>query len=245
MCFEVRCGTTRIILDAGSGLRALGASLTAAGEALDAHLVLSHLHLDHVMGLSQFPQLWRGDARLVVHAPAGLIGADPANTVFSIISPPLFPALVADLPASIRLEARTPDQATFPAPGLSIRTFALTHQGESHGVAIEWEGRKLCYVTDHEHGDVAADARVTENVRGADLLIYDATFTDEELPSRRGWGHSTWQEGVRLQRRAGVKTLALAHHAPDRTDDDIDALAIAAKTSPAMFFARQGMVLTL
>ena len=90
------------------------------------------------------------------------------------------------------------------------------------------------------------DAALALAVEGADLLIYDATFTEAEMPAHRGWGHSTWEAGLRLKQRAGVKLLALAHHHPDRTDVQLDALAEAAtKACSNVFFARQGLSLSL
>jgi phosphoribosyl 1,2-cyclic phosphodiesterase len=127
-----------------------------------------------------------------------------------------------------------------------VRTFALSHQGPCAGIVVLWRGRKLCYVTDHEHGDAKADERLNREVGGADLLIYDATFTDAEMPSHEGWGHSSWEEGVRLKQRAGVRLLALAHHEPARTDAALDELAqSASQLASNVFFAKQGLSLSL
>jgi ribonuclease BN (tRNA processing enzyme) len=133
-----------------------------------------------------------------------------------------------------------------PAPDVCVSTVALNHQGACAAIIIEAEGRKLCYVTDHEHGDANADDRLAAAVEGADLLIYDATFTDAEWLAHRGWGHSTWEEGIRLKRRAGAELLALVHHDPDRTDDALDGLAMAAAAqSRNAFFAHQGLCLEI
>lgn len=246
MCIEVECAGARLILDAGSGLRALGAKLNASPDAIDVHIVLSHLHLDHVMGLAHFAPFWRKDAQVLIHAAQESVGADDGEALFSVVRPPLFPLDRVALPAAIGLRHYHTGVSFEPAPGVRVSTVALNHQGACAAIIVEAEGRKLCYVTDHEHGDQGADDRVAAAAAGADLLIYDATFTDAEWPSHRGWGHSTWEEGLRLKQRAGVKLLALAHHEPDRTDDALDALAMAAAAhSRNAFFARQGLSLEL
>ena len=244
MCIEVEAAGARLILDAGSGLRALGAKLNAAPGPVEAHVLLSHLHLDHIMGLPHFAPFWRRDARVQIHAPLECVGDDPHATLFSVLRPPLFPLDAGELPASIGLQEFKTGARFSPEPGIVVHAFALSHQGPCAGLVIEAGGRKLAYVTDHEHGDVDADDRLLGAVEGADLLIYDATFTDEEWVARRGWGHSTWEEGLRLKRRAGVELLALAHHEPDRCDDALDALAeVAASRCENAFFARQGLSL--
>lgn len=244
MCIEVECAGGRLILDAGSGLRALGAKLSAAPGPIDVQIVLSHLHLDHVMGLPHFAPFWRKDAQVLIHAAEASVRDGKA--LFSVMQPPLFPLDRGALPAAIGLRCFSIGACFEPAPGVRVSTFALNHQGACAAIVVEAEGRKLAYVSDHEHGDRGADDRVTAAAEGADLLIYDATFTDAEWPSYKGWGHSTWEEGLRLKSRAGVKLLALAHHDPDRTDAALDALATAAAAqSRNAFFARQGLSLAL
>jgi ribonuclease BN (tRNA processing enzyme) len=197
------------------------------------------------MGLPHFLPLWRKDAHVLIHAAEDGGGAN-GEALFSVIRPPLFPLHRDALPAAIELRPYRTGGSFEPAPGVRVSTVALNHQGACAAIVVEAEGKKLCYVTDHEHGDESADESVTAAVASADLLIFDATFTDAEWPARRGWGHSTWEEGLRLKRRAGVRLLALSHHDPDRTDHALDGLALAlGSQSDNAFFARQGLSLEL
>lgn len=117
----------------------------------------------------------------------------------------------------------------------------VTHQGLCAAIIVSWEGRKLCYVTDHEHGDAQTDERLNHEVEGADLLIYDATFSDAEMAAHRGWGRSSWEEGIRLRRKAGVRLLALAHHEPARADETLDGLSVVASALENNVFRPSGV----
>jgi phosphoribosyl 1,2-cyclic phosphodiesterase len=244
MCIEVECGDARLILDAGSGMRALGAKLNAQAGPIHAHVILSHLHLDHIMGLAHFAPLWREDARIGLYAAEECLTPNE-DAVFSVLRPPLFPLEVGELPASIGLQSFPLGGTFMPAAGVLVRSAPVSHPGACSATIIEFGGLKLGYITDHEPGDAEVDARLAEVVEGAALLIHDATFTGAEAPSHRGWGHSSWEAALRFKQRAGVKLLALAHHSPDRTDDELDVLGEAAAASPNVFFARQGLSLCL
>ncbi|HVY87423.1 MAG TPA: MBL fold metallo-hydrolase, partial [Hyphomonadaceae bacterium] len=120
------------------------------------------------------------------------------------------------------------------------------HPGGACGYRIDHAGRSLTYITDHEHGEPEADARLQRIARGADLIIYDATYTEEEIQLRRGWGHSTWQAGMRLRNASAAKLVAFAHHEPRRADDELDRLANAAARAGAnAVFAREGLEIEL
>lgn len=246
MCVGVEVGDTSLILDAGSGLRALGASLVERPGPIAAHIVISHLHLDHLLGLTQFGPFWRSDARVHLYAPQECLEQGGEDALFSVMRPPLFPIDAGLMPAAIGLQPFRLGSAFAPSDETRIESVALHHPGACAGLIVHAGGRKLAYVTDHEHGERAADARLAAAIEGADLLIYDATFSDAEMEAHRGWGHSSWEAGLRLKQRAGVKLLALAHHHPDRTGDELDARAeAAARLSSNVFFARQGLSLCL
>lgn len=244
MCIGIEAGGANVMLDAGSGLRACGAALAARPDAISAHIILSHLHLDHVLGLNQFAPLFRSDARIHLYAPEESLRVGQ-DALLSLFRPPLFPIDDCGMPASIALRSYGSKQL-LTLPDVVIDTVPVNHPGGCSALIVRAEGRKLAYVTDHEHGEAAIDDGLAAAIAGADLLIYDATFSEAEFAAHRAWGHSSWDAGVRLKRQSGVKLLVLAHHHPDRTDADLDRMAqAAAEAAPNVLFAHQGLSLTL
>ena len=245
-CVELLCGNRRVILDAGSGLRELGRSLVASGHPLDIDLLLTHCHLDHIIGLPFFApcfvpgaqvRLWAGHLSPPEHIEA---------VVAQLMVPPLLPITPEVFKAETRYQDIVAGMILDLGDGIRVMTAALNHPGGATGYRVEYGGGSVCYFTDHEHRADGPDQALVDLARGADLMIYDATFTDDEYSRRVGWGHSTWSEGIRLAEAAGVASLALFHHLPERDDD---ALAViereAAATRPGTFAAREGMVLDL
>ena len=248
-CVEVRCGGRLLILDAGSGLRGLGdALMRERGEDRDieAELLCSHIHLDHVCGLPFFAPLYDPRTKLRFwfgHLPPRRTLKAALGTV---LSNPFMPDLLPRIRATVRYARFQPGDVLSPWPGLEVVTALLRHPGGSVGYRLQWAGKAVAYVTDTEHDPAAPDAAVLRLAKDADILIYDATYTDDELAEHVGWGHSTWQEGVRVAEAAGAKRLVLFHHAPSRTDSDLDRIAAdAAARRPGTIVAREGMELSL
>jgi len=246
-CVEVRCGDHLIIFDAGTGLRPLGDALLRAEGAVDADLFCSHTHLDHICGLGFFAPLYKPETRL------RLWGEEPGTeedgfeaTITASLSEPFLPNLRPIMGPALAFKAFRGGEILRPQQGVTIRTAALNHPGDATGYRLEWSGRTLAYVTDTEHRADALDARILELIQGADLLIYDATYTDAEFDALAGRGHSTWQEAVRLAKAAGVSRVALFHHDPSHTDEVLDAIAadVASAGAPA-FLSREGVMLEL
>ena len=131
-----------------------------------------------------------------------------------------------------------------PHPGIKIRTAPLNHPNGASGYRVEYGGHAICYITDTEHEIDKPDRNVLGLIEGADIVIYDATYTDEEFPKFITWGHSTWEEGVRLCDAAGVRTFVVFHHDPGHDDDMMDAIAGEVEAArPGSVVAREGMVL--
>ncbi len=219
MCFEVLAGNVRVILDAGTGLKALGDAM----DARETHILLSHGHIDHVIGLTQFAPFWQAGRPITLWLPPG----EPGAAAGLLLEPPLFPVRLAEMPAAIRVMTYAADAPLAVADGLSVQAFAVHHPGGAYGFRIESGQGSVCYVTDHEHGS-PLDAALVASIRHADLMIYDSTYTEAEMPGHRGWGHSTWEAGLELAGQAGVPLLWLAHHHPERDDSALDRLQDAA-----------------
>jgi phosphoribosyl 1,2-cyclic phosphodiesterase len=131
-----------------------------------------------------------------------------------------------------------------PAPGVALRTAALNHPNGATGYRVDYAGRSFCYVTDTEHRAGELDPNILELIEGSGTLIYDATYTEAEYPTFHGWGHSTWNEGVRLCTAAGVGHLIAFHHDPDHSDADLDRIAVElGRALPGSQVAQEGMVL--
>jgi len=134
-----------------------------------------------------------------------------------------------------------------PAAGIVLRTAVLNHPDGATGYRIEFRGKSVCYVTDTEHVPGKPDKNVLGLIQGADIVIYDCMYTDEEYAkSYVGWGHSTWQEGVRMCKAAGAKKLVVFHHDPDHDDDKLDAIGREVEAAlPGALMAREGLELHL
>ena len=242
-CLEVRCGDRLLILDAGTGLRLLDESLDHAAP-LDADLLMTHTHLDHVCGWSYFRALARASTRL--RAWSGHLKAP--HTLESVMGRFLedqaTPVHQGNVRATIDWRPFSQGDTLDLGDGIAVKTAPLNHPNGATGYRITYDGRSICYVTDTEHVPDAPDANVLGLIAGADIVIYDATYTDEEFPRFITWGHSTWQEGVRLCDSAGAKTFVVFHHDPSHDDDFMDGIAGAVEAErPGSIVAREGMVL--
>lgn len=241
-CVEVRAGGHTLILDAGTGIRLLGRRMLERGETA-ATLLLSHTHLDHISGFPFFaPAYTPGFALHVVSCHLNGSGGSKA-VLARQMKGPLFPVPFRTLAGSLSFTETEPGSVIDVADGVRVRSGALNHPDGATGYRIECAGRAVVYLTDTEHVPGAPDRNVLDLMAGADVVLYDATYTDEEFAGRSGWGHSTWAEGVRLARAAGVKRLMLFHHDPDHDDAAVAAIEAAAQAAwPGhVFAAREGV----
>ncbi len=244
-CVEITTPKTRLILDAGTGLRALGDELIGRGE-LETTILLSHLHWDHIQGLPFFTPLYlKGSHVQILSGPNGVMPLETA--LKEQMRAPFFPVDFEELPAQITardLSARE----TFTIDDATITVAKLNHPDPVYGYRIEAEGVSIVYATDTEHFS-CVDPGLAELARGADYLIYDAQYTPEEYsgasgPARVGWGHSTFEAAAELARAAGVDNLVLFHHDPKRGDDDVVEIESRARTMFAnSVAAREGMTI--
>lgn len=212
-----------------------------------ATLCLSHGHYDHVIGLPFFLPLWNPEFNLHIFAGRPYPYENMRDFMERcLFAPPLFPVPLRDLKATLHFTDIEAGQTFELMHQVHLKTIALNHPGGSIGYRLEAGQRSVCYITDHDHADTAITAQLTEFVYGTDVLIYDATFTDEEYPLYKGWGHSTWQEGVRLLQNAGAKQLALYHHSPEHTDEVLAHIEKTARNlAQNVCIARQGMTICI
>jgi phosphoribosyl 1,2-cyclic phosphodiesterase len=240
-CLEVVAGDTRIILDAGTGLRTLGNERMQQGIR-HSTILLSHLHWDHVAGLQFFTPVYVPGHRVeIASGPNGVMSHDAA--IRSLFKAPFFPVEFDDLGGNvITRELRGNDR--FEIGGITVTMARLNHPDPVYGYRLEHAGQSIVYATDTEHFS-CVDPTLKKLAAGADILVYDAQYTPEEYPTKVGWGHSTWEAGAELARAAGVPQLVLFHHDPGRTDAQLNALeAAAAAALPGTVAAREGMVLS-
>ncbi|WP_421995685.1 MBL fold metallo-hydrolase [Reyranella sp.] len=222
-CIEVTGGGRRLIFDAGTGIRPLGLEL-ARLTPIDLDIYFTHTHLDHITGLTFFAPLF--EKRNSVRLWAGHL--QPPDTLKQVVSnlmqAPLYPVSLDVFRARVEFkEFRSGDVLS--CGELSMRTAPLKHPNGATGYRIDFGGKSICYITDTEHGGGRPDKTIVELCRSADIMIYDSSYTDEEYPRYRGWGHSTWQEGMRVADAAGVGTLAIFHHDPSHDDAFMDGVA--------------------
>jgi len=227
-CFEVICGQRRIIIDAGTGIRLLGKKIMLEeGNLLDADLFFTHTHMDHIQGLPFFAPLYNPASN--VRLNAGHLDGDTYD-LQGIIGTMLMKDPVFPVPSSLIEKACTFQDykcgETFDlGEGIVIHTAPLNHPNGACGYRIEYAGKALAICTDTEHFEDRIDENVVQLAQGADAMVYDAAYTNEEYPKFKGWGHSTWQEAIKVAKHAEVKMTYLFHHDPSHDDEKMDAIA--------------------
>ena len=244
-CIELTIGSRSIILDAGTGIRTLGHDFLKRSMK-SAMILLTHTHWDHINGFPFFAPAFRPGYSF--HIMAGHLSdrGGIENILASQMAHPMFPVPLNAMQAELTFSDFRAGAEFSLGDGIEVRTAPLRHPNEATAYRIDYRGASVCYVTDTEHTPGRLDENVLGLIDGAGLVIYDCTYTDDEFPSKVGWGHSTWQEGVRLCRAANVHRLAIFHHDPDHDDQFMEHLEDTARqTWEGALVARDNMELTI
>lgn len=241
-CLEIILqGGSRVIMDAGSGIRVLGEKLKAEGEELDVVLLITHIHWDHVMGFPFFAPIYNPSTKIRVDGyPTCMKGISHAFD--TKMGDGFFPVKFNDLKADIQYLDRL-GNGSLEIDGTIIDTVLLHHPQGGFGYRFREDDKTLVFITDNELTGEAWAGRGLEDYvdfcSNADILIHDAQYTPQEIDERRGWGHSDYETTLELAQRAGVGRLVLFHHDPSRTDAEVTAVRLqcedlAAKKTPSL-----------
>lgn len=231
-CLEVVCDGHRLILDAGTGIRGLGEALLKE-QPVTATMFFSHLHWDHVQGFPFFTPAFLPSSNLVLYGP-GTEGAQQLRSVLSKqMEPPNFPVPLSAMRAQLEFQSARPSQVIETGP-FRVTPIELPHPQGCMGYHIEANGKRLAYCTDVELTLEAMNRELGDVLSGVDALVLDAQYTPDEYdgkvgPPKKGWGHSTMIEAARIGQAVDASRLFLFHHDPSHTDDQVEAMAEAAR----------------
>ncbi len=247
-CIEMRVGSERLIFDGGTGLRVLGQSLLSQ-MPVKAHMFFTHSHWDHIQGVPFFVPAFAPGNSFHIYGTRSPDGKTIQQRLTEQMHHPNFPVPFQLMKADFKFcDLKVGEVVEIGE--VTIENAQLNHPGEALGYRVNWRGYSAAYITDTEHFPDRLDQNVLKLVDNADVMIYDATYTDEEYHSKAsskvGWGHSTWQEAIKVAKAANVKKLVIFHHDPLHNDDFLDRVGeAAAQQFPNTFMAREGLSLQL
>ncbi len=256
-CVEISEGKYSLILDAGTGIRLLGNEWMKTREQESINILLSHCHLDHIQGFPFFSPLHDKNFILHIYGPKGN-RRGLRGVVASIFTREIFPVKFSKIPA--RLIFHELGEETLNLGPFKITSFYINHPGKTLGYVISSWGKKVAYLCDHEpiHSfkhlkntpQKAYQEKLLKHLDGADLLIHDAHFDNDNYGNFKGWGHSPWEYAIDLARAASIPQLAFFHFSPGDTDYQIESRLLEAKRQNTevpitLFAAQEGKLIAL
>ena len=247
-CLEVRVGGQRLIFDAGTGIRLLGQQLTT-GSPVVGHIFFSHSHWDHIQGFPFFAPAFQSGNRFDIYGGIRPDSPSIEQRLHHQMMDPNFPVPLNIMAADLHFHNLQMGEVV-QLGEVEVEIGQLNHPGGAYGYRVSWQGRSIAYVTDTEHRPDQLDDNVLKLAQQVDIFIYDCTYTDAEyhdpVSSKVGWGHSTWQEGIRLATAAQAKQLVIFHHDPSHDDRFLDQVGQeAAQLFQRVTVAQEGMVFDL
>lgn len=244
-CIEVEVLGRTIIFDAGTGLPWLGNDLLKRGVK-EMDMLMSHFHNDHTAGFNYFKPIYIPGHTVHLKAASNYGETSIEGMIRRHMQAELHPVQYDNLGSDLDCVGFQAGDEFDLHDGIHIKTTMLTHPAGSTAYRLEADGKVFVYATDTEHTPGKPDQGLLELMADADLVIYDCTYSEEELPQYKGWGHSTWNEGVKLCKLAGAKRLAMFHFSPDHNDTRVRELETEAKaTWSGAFAAKEGMEIVL
>lgn len=240
-CIEVTCGEHTIIIDAGTGIRELGSKLVSNNPDQKIHLFLTHAHYDHVEGIPFFAPFFMSDKTIDISC-GKLDGAENTSAIIkNLMKQPYFPVGTEVFSAEIVYNTLEENAVFNISDKIKVSTTPMNHPGGATGYRVDFAGKSFACITDTEHIIGQHDKNIMSLIDNIDAFSYDCSLLDKEMDDFQGYGHSTFEEGMRLAKLSNAKSMLATHHMPFRNDDDLDQIERAMKEESDTYkIAREG-----
>ena len=239
--FWLKAGGKNIFFDAGTGLLR---STELMAEEQEMHVLIGHVHMDHIMGLAFWRPLFMPNKEVYIYSEQR-DGMSIREQLDNFLRPPYWPVGIALWQGVKEYRDITVGETFDLGDGVTVSTMRSNHPNTSTIFRVDWDGKSVVYTLDYEHSEESGK-ELAAFAKDCDLIIYDSTYDPEVYPEKEGWGHSTWAEALKLKEAAGVKTMLLAHHEIDHTDTFLDALQnVLTELDKDVFLAKEGMEIAL
>ncbi len=244
-CVEVRCGNEVFIFDSGTGIRYLGNELVKE-DINNFRILYSHTHYDHICGLPFFSPAFNPKNKIEFFSGHLKPKNNIKNVLSSIMKEPVWPVGLDIFPCSMNFTDFFAGEKLVFSDDIEIKTCPLNHENGATGYRVNFYDKSICYITDTNHIPGEPDRNIIRLIEGANIVIYDSMFTEEEFKDRQHWGHSTWEQGAKLCDLADAERLCIFHHDPSHEYSFMDKIAIEAETKrPGTLVAREGLKIDL